>query len=81
MDIVQATKSYEQWMRNCTTIVESHLRFKHKQMKDDLFLFFSRDLLPLGATLAGDLPRSLQSAPRSLFRGFARQQLRNVARF
>jgi hypothetical protein len=40
MDILQATKSYEQWMRSCTTIVESHLRYKHQQMKEDLFLFF-----------------------------------------
>ena len=40
MDIRQATKSYEQWMRQRTTIAESHLRYKHQQMKDDLFLFF-----------------------------------------
>ena len=26
MNIVQATKSYEAWMRRCTTVVESHLR-------------------------------------------------------
>jgi hypothetical protein len=39
MDILQATKSYEQWMRQRTPIVEAHLRYKHEQMKDDLGLF------------------------------------------
>jgi uncharacterized protein (DUF2252 family) len=39
MDIVEATKSYEQWMRSCTTVIESHLRYKHEQMEKDLFLF------------------------------------------
>jgi hypothetical protein len=40
MNIVEATRSYERWMRNCTTLVEPHLRSKHAQMKDDLFCFF-----------------------------------------
>ena len=40
MNIVNATQSYENWMRNCTTVVEAHLRLKHKQMKTDPFLFF-----------------------------------------
>jgi hypothetical protein len=40
LDIQQATKSYEVWMRSCTSVVESDLRDKHAQMKDDLFLFF-----------------------------------------
>jgi hypothetical protein len=40
MKIAQATRSYEGWMRSCTTIVESHLRLKHAQMKDDPFMFF-----------------------------------------
>jgi uncharacterized protein (DUF2252 family) len=40
MKIEQATRSYEGWMRSCTTIVESHLRLKHAQMKDDPFMFF-----------------------------------------
>jgi hypothetical protein len=40
MDIAEATKSYEQWMRRCTTVVESHLRRKHELMKEDLFAFF-----------------------------------------
>jgi hypothetical protein len=40
MNIIEATTSYEHWMRSCTTIVEPHLRSKHAQMKDDLFCFF-----------------------------------------
>jgi hypothetical protein len=40
MNILEATQSYEHWMRKCTTVVEAHLRLKHKQMKTDPFLFF-----------------------------------------
>jgi hypothetical protein len=40
MRIRQATRSYEGWMRSCTTVVESHLRLKHARMKSDLFMFF-----------------------------------------
>ncbi len=40
MNIQQATKSYETWMRACTTIIESELRSKHDRMRDDLFMFF-----------------------------------------
>jgi uncharacterized protein DUF2252 len=39
MNLQQATKSYEQWMRQRTTVVESDLRSKHKQMKKDALLF------------------------------------------
>jgi uncharacterized protein (DUF2252 family) len=40
VNIKQATRSYEGWMRSCTIIVESHLRLKHAQMKCDPFMFF-----------------------------------------
>ncbi len=40
MDIYQATKSYEAWMRTCTKVVESELSWKHAQMRTDLFMFF-----------------------------------------
>ena len=40
MNIQTATKSYENWMRSCTTVVEAHLRSKHKQMRENPFLFF-----------------------------------------
>lgn len=39
-NIQQATRRYEDWMRGCTIVVESHLRNKHEQMKHDAFLFF-----------------------------------------
>jgi len=38
-DIQEATRSFEQWMRNCAPMVESDLRLKHEQMKEDVFLF------------------------------------------
>jgi uncharacterized protein (DUF2252 family) len=40
MDIRQATKSYETWIRNCTKVVESELTWKHAQMRADPFMFF-----------------------------------------
>src|SRR5271170_5015238 len=40
MNFLQATSSYESWMRSCATIVESDLRLKHEQMRSDLFMFF-----------------------------------------
>jgi uncharacterized protein DUF2252 len=35
----QATASYETWLRECTPVVESALRSKHRQMKSDPLLF------------------------------------------
>jgi hypothetical protein len=40
MNVREATRSYEDWMRRCTTVVESDLRSKHEQMREDSFLFF-----------------------------------------
>jgi hypothetical protein len=40
MNIQRATLGYESWMRACTTVIQSDLRSKHEQMKDDLFMFF-----------------------------------------
>jgi hypothetical protein len=40
MNTQQATRSFESWMRSCTTVIESDLRSKHEQMKGDLFMFF-----------------------------------------
>ena len=39
MNIRAATKSYEGWMRRCTTVVEADLRSKHQQMRESPFLF------------------------------------------
>ena len=63
MDILQATKSYEHWMRRCTTIVEPHLRYKHQQMKEDLFLFF-RGTFYRWAQLFPKVCLTLDDAPR-----------------
>jgi hypothetical protein len=40
MNILQATKSYEAWMRSCTHVVEFELTSKHAQMRKDPFMFF-----------------------------------------
>src|SRR5437588_4249372 len=40
MNIREATKSYEDWMRKCTVVVESDLRSKHEQMRENPFLCF-----------------------------------------
>lgn len=39
-NINDATTDYEQWMRRCTAVIETHLRDKHKQMRADLFSFY-----------------------------------------
>jgi hypothetical protein len=40
MTIRQATTSYEEWLRKCSrSIIESDLRFKHRKMRDEPFLF------------------------------------------
>jgi Uncharacterized protein conserved in bacteria (DUF2252) len=39
-DIREATASYETWLRGCTKVVESALKWKHEQMRSDPFLFF-----------------------------------------
>jgi hypothetical protein len=38
-DIKKATATYEQWMRECTPIVEADLRTKHGEMRKSVFLF------------------------------------------
>jgi hypothetical protein len=39
VNIQSATENYEAWMRKCTTIVESDLRAKHEQMREDPWYF------------------------------------------
>jgi hypothetical protein len=65
MDIIEATKSYENWMRRCTDVVESDLRYKHQQMREDPFLFF-RSAFYRWAQLWPELCRDLRHAPRVL---------------
>jgi uncharacterized protein (DUF2252 family) len=65
MNIVEATKSYENWMRRCTHVVESDLRYKHQQMRDDPFLFF-RSTFYRWAQLWPELCPDLHRAPKLL---------------
>src|ERR1700687_218493 len=65
MNILEATKSYDHWMRSCTTVVESHLRSKHELMREDLFLFF-RGTFYRWAQLWPELCADLCKAPRVL---------------
>lgn len=39
MNIKEATRSYEEWMRGCGPIVNTELRDKHAKMKQDVFQF------------------------------------------
>lgn len=39
MNVQSATKSYERWMRECTTVVDADLRAKHQEMKEDPYYF------------------------------------------
>jgi hypothetical protein len=65
MNIQQATRSYEAWMRNCTHVIESDLRSKHAQMKNDPFLFF-RGSFYRWAQLWPEVCPELRSAPKVL---------------
>jgi len=65
MNIIEATRSYENWMRQCTDVVESHLRYKHQQMREDPFLFF-RSTFYRWAQLWPELCRDLCPAPKVL---------------
>lgn len=39
MDIRTATRSYEDWMRDCGPVIQRHLQHKHAKMKEDPFQF------------------------------------------
>jgi len=40
MDIVESTRRFEEWLRRRIPVVERDLAYKHKQMREDPFLFF-----------------------------------------
>jgi hypothetical protein len=63
MDVMEATRGYEAWMRRCTTVVEGHLRKKHEQMCRDQFSF-CRASYYRWAQLFPDTCRALARAPR-----------------
>ena len=65
MNIIDATKSYEDWMRRCTDVIESDLRYKHQQMRKDPFLFF-RSTFYRWAQLWPEVCRDLSRAPKVL---------------
>ena len=65
MNIIEATKSYENWMRRCTAVVEKDLRYKHQQMRKDPFLFF-RSAFYRWVQLWPELCRDLCHAPTVL---------------
>jgi uncharacterized protein (DUF2252 family) len=65
VDIVQATRSYEAWMHRCTTVVEAHVRHKHRRMRDHEFLFF-RGTFYRWAQIWPTVCRELLEAPRVL---------------
>jgi hypothetical protein len=65
MTIFEATTSYETWMRQCTTVVEAHLRRKHRRMRDDLFGFLRGSFYRWVQLWPAVCPE-LQRAPRVL---------------
>ena len=65
MNIRRATRSYEQWMRGCTNLVEPHLRSKHQRMKASSFLFF-RGTFYRWAQLWAEICADLCKAPKVL---------------
>jgi uncharacterized protein (DUF2252 family) len=65
MNIHQATQSYENWMRSCTPVIETHLRLKHKQMRKSPFLFF-RGTFYRWAQLWPEVCANLRDAPKVL---------------
>ena len=65
MNIREATKNYEAWMRRCTTVVEADLRAKHEKMKSAPFMFF-RGTFYRWAQLWPELCSDLCRAPKVL---------------
>ena len=63
MNIIEATKSYEDWMCRFTAVVESQLRDKHDRMKQDLFTFFRGTFYRWAQLWAGMAPE-LRGAPK-----------------
>jgi uncharacterized protein (DUF2252 family) len=65
MDICEATRRYEAWMRHCTTVVEAQLRHKHARMRADLFAF-CRGTFYRWVQLWPEVCGDLRHAPRVL---------------
>jgi hypothetical protein len=65
VNIWETTKSYEGWMRQCTIVVESDLRSKHEQMRENAFLFL-RGAFYRWAQLWPEICSDLTQAPQVL---------------
>jgi hypothetical protein len=68
MDIKQATASYEMWLRVCTRVVESDLKSKHQQMREDPFFFF-RGAYYRWTQLWPEVCKEVLHAPKTLCSG------------
>jgi uncharacterized protein (DUF2252 family) len=68
MNIQTATKSYENWMRSCTSVIEADLRAKHEMMKEDLYFFF-RGTFYRWIQLWPEVCSDLRRAPKVLASG------------
>jgi len=66
MDILEATTSYENWMRQRISVVESHLRYKHTRMKKDLFSFLKGTFYRWIQLWTEQMPPSVRNAPKVL---------------
>jgi hypothetical protein len=64
-NIEDLTASYEAWMRSCTTVLQSDLRSKHEQMKENPFGFL-RGTFYRWAQLWPSVCNDLCSAPKVL---------------
>jgi Uncharacterized protein conserved in bacteria (DUF2252) len=65
MNIREATRSYEEWMRQCCPVIEADLRLKHRHMREELFLFF-RATFYRWAQLWPEVCEDLSRAPKVL---------------
>ena len=68
MNIHQATREYELWMRSRIQLVNSHLRSKHENMQSDPFMFF-RGTFYRWAQIWPELCKDLRGAPTVLCSG------------
>ena len=65
MNIHQATTSFEKWTRLCTPVIDADLRYKHQQMKEELFMFL-RGTFYRWAQTCPEICRDESRAPKVL---------------
>jgi hypothetical protein len=68
MNIREATKSYEAWMRRCTPIISADLAEKHKKMRKDVY-YFLRGTFYSWIQMWPEVCPELSRAPRVLASG------------